>query len=98
MSWNFAKKDIPKADAHGVVHGLHAETHAYQNHPVHRRVMDVLTQAVREIANVAPDGTVVAVESGGHYNDDGTGSMTLKVSAYPPVAAAEPKKGAKKPE
>lgn len=80
MSWSFTKSDVPKEDVASVIDAAHKETYAYQNHEPHKRVMDALTDAATKIAEVAPDGSTVGIESYGHFNDDGSGSVTLKVA------------------
>ena len=86
MSWTYTKKEIPKADVRATVDATNAEQYAYGHSPAHKTVLDEIAAFAEKIAAVAPDGTELAIESGGHYQDDGCGSLTLKLSVWPAPA------------
>lgn len=80
MSWSLSLSKIPRADARSASIAEHERQGAYAVDGSHKGAMDAASALVGGVADAAPDGTEIAVSSYGHFNSDGTGSITVTVS------------------
>lgn len=80
MSWSLTLSKIPKAEARAASVAEHERQGAYSVDGSHKGAMDAASDLVGGVADTAPEGTELAVSSYGHFNSDGTGSITVTVS------------------
>jgi hypothetical protein len=80
MSWSLSLSKIPRAQARDASVAEHQKQSAYQVDGSHKGAMDAASALVGGVADAAPEGTEIGVSSYGHFNSDGTGSLTVTVS------------------
>ncbi len=93
MSWSFTSQPAPKAQAREAFATLAKSQGAYTYDGPHKTALDEVAEFAGKIADAAPDGTQLALESYGHVDSNGVGNVSAKVTigvAVAPVVEPEP--------
>jgi hypothetical protein len=94
MSWSFtiAARD---SQIQAAIASRFAQERSYTHHsPASRRTLRAIEQFVDGAAMNTAKGTAVRVDTSGHIDDNGYGSVTVNVSLGPPAEPDAPPAGA----
>ena len=80
MSWSLSLSKIPRVQARAASEAEHQKQSAYQVDGSHKGAMDAASAFVGGVADAVPEGMEIGVSSYGHFNSDGTGSITVTVN------------------